>query len=106
MPVKIVGKEVEVVVSEQALELNGRRIGFFKDYSIRPNGYQYHVGVYVAGDKLHSSDGLIQGLGDSFEEAMAEAFASGRKKANAVLNGIEEMEAEIAASEAEEVANG
>jgi hypothetical protein len=106
MSIQIVGKDVEAEVEESVIELNRRRVGFLKDYGFRPNGHQYHVGLYVAPGELDSSDGLVQGFGDSVNAAMDDAFARGRKIANLTLEGIEKMETEIGASQAEEEING
>jgi len=76
---------------EEDIILHGERIGKMTTYTKENIGSKYHAGINIRGGHL----GLIQGFGDSKEEAIKAAFVDGRRQAEMELVSIAELEQKL-----------
>jgi len=90
MAITVVDRRGDQTV-EQDILLGSKKIGFVTPH-LAKGGKDLHVGLYVGSDKMSTPPGhLIQGFGNTVDEAVADAFETGRRDANDILDGIKTL---------------
>lgn len=91
MKIEFKESALEVDKTEDII-LHGRKIGEMHIHARKEYcGRHYHAAINIRGGHL----GLIQGHGETKEQAVREALATGRKEAETELVSIAELETEL-----------
>lgn len=75
------------VEREEVLIVCGEEVGYMKTY-VRDGRTRYHAGFHLVGGII----GLIQGHGETKEEAIKNAIRKGRSDSTRLLMSIDELE--------------
>jgi hypothetical protein len=90
--IKFQTKPLREVDCEEDLVVNGEVVGYMKTY-VRESKNRYHAGFKLKGGLL----GLIQGHGETKEEAILAAIETGKKDSLTLLESIAALETKLSA---------
>lgn len=77
-------------VLEQEIIVGGKCVGWVKEYINSLDQLKFHAGINLNVNDMFPH--LIQGHGDSPDEAIKDALIKGHKLASALYNGIDRMQ--------------